>query len=50
MSETEEIVKTSFRLAKSLLREAKHYATDHDMTDTEVFTDALTQYLRGKKK
>jgi len=41
----QEMTKTTFRLPKTLLREAKHYATDHDMTDTDVFTEALQEYL-----
>ncbi len=48
MSE-EEMVKSSFRIPKSLLKEVKHYATDHDMSDTEVFTEALKEYLERKK-
>jgi hypothetical protein len=47
----EEWTKTTFRLPKSLLRSVKHYATDHDMSDTDVFNVALREYLErvGRK-
>lgn len=48
----EEMTKTTFRLPKNLLREVKHYATDHDMDDTTVFVEAVREYLvkrAGKK-
>lgn len=48
MTDEKEMTKTTFRLSKSLLREVKHYATDHDMTDTNVFTEALQEYLSKK--
>jgi metal-responsive CopG/Arc/MetJ family transcriptional regulator len=41
----EELVKTTFRLPKSLLKEVKHYATDHEVSDTDVFNEALREYL-----
>ena len=52
MTDDKEMTKTTFRLPKSLLREVKHYATDHDMDDTEVFNEAIHEYLAkraGKK-
>jgi len=50
MSESEdEIAKTTFRMPKSMLRQVKHYATDHDMTDTDVFVQALKEWLAKKK-
>lgn len=47
----EEWAKTTFRLPKSLLKSVKHFGTDHDMTDTDVFNAALREYLdrEGKK-
>ncbi len=42
------VAKTTFRLPKSLLRKTKHFATDRDKSDTEVFKDALRLYLSGK--
>ena len=47
----DEWTKTTFRLPKSLLKATKHFATDHEVTDTEVFNDALRDYLEkeGKK-
>ena len=45
--------KTTFRLPLPLLKEAKHYGLDHDMTDTDIFNEALREYLdsrSGKKK
>jgi predicted transcriptional regulator len=44
------MTKTTFRLPKSLLREVKHYATDHDKSDTEIFNEALREYLDKRKK
>lgn len=46
----EEWTKTTFRLPKALLKEIKHYATDAEKSDTEVFNEALKQFLKGAKK
>jgi predicted transcriptional regulator len=48
MSTEQEMAKTTFRLPKSLLREVKHYATDHDKTDTDIFVEALREYLNKR--
>jgi hypothetical protein len=45
----EEMTKTTFRMPRALLKEVKHYATDHDTNDTVVFVDALKQYLQRHK-
>ena len=50
MSEQEGWTKTTFRLPKSLLKEVKHYATDAEKTDTDIFIEALRQFLKGAKK
>jgi predicted transcriptional regulator len=46
-----EWTKTTFRLPKAVLKSVKHFATDHEMTDTDVFNAALREYLEreGKK-
>jgi hypothetical protein len=46
----EQMVKTTFRLPKKLLNETQHYAIDHDMTDTDVFNEALQEYLEKRKR
>jgi len=43
------LAKTTFRLPKSLLKEVKQYGLDHEMTHTEVFIEALREYL-GKRR
>lgn len=46
MNEQEdELTKTTFRMPKSMLKAVKHYATDHEMTDTEVFVQALRDWM-----
>ncbi len=52
MPTEQEMTKTTFRLPKNLLKEVKHYATDHDKSDTDIFNEALREYLdrrAGKK-
>ena len=44
----QEMTKTTFRLPKSLLPETQHYAIEHDKRDTEIFNEALREYL-GKR-
>ena len=46
----EEWTKTTFRLPKALLKEVKHYATDAEKSDTEIFNEALKQFLKEAKK
>lgn len=45
----EELTKTTFRLSKSLLKEVQQYGLDHDMTDTDIFNEALRDYLSKHK-
>lgn len=45
----EELMKTTFRLSKSLLKEVQQYGLDHDMTDTEIFNEAVREYLSKHK-
>jgi len=49
-SEDDEIVKTTFRTRKSLLKEVQHYGIENDMTDTQIFNDALKSYMKEKKR
>ena len=44
MSE-EEMAKTTFRIAKSRLKEIQRYGIDHDMTDTQIFNEAIKVWL-----
>lgn len=46
----EEVAKTTFRMPKSLLKEVKHFATDNDTTDTDIFNAALREYLDARPK
>jgi predicted transcriptional regulator len=46
----EEWTKTTFRMPKELLREVKHFAVDNDMTDTEVFVQALKDWMAKEAK
>ena len=50
MSQQEEWTKTTFRLPKSLLKKVKHLATDQEKSDTEIFNEALKQYMKGQDK
>ncbi len=45
---TAQLVKTTFRLSKFLLKKLKHFATDQEKSATEVFNEALRLYLSGK--
>ena len=46
----DEMTKTTFRMPKSMLKAVKHYATDHEMTDTEVFMSALREWMAKEAK
>jgi hypothetical protein len=48
--EAEELTKVTFRTQKSLLKEVQHYAIENDMTDTQVFNDAVRAYMKVHKK
>lgn len=43
------ITKATFRLPKTLLKDAKRYALDNDKTEEEVFNEAIASYLATKK-
>ncbi len=45
MQKEENIARTTFKLPKTLLKDAKRYALEHDMTETDVFNKALTEFL-----
>jgi metal-responsive CopG/Arc/MetJ family transcriptional regulator len=49
-TQREDITKTTFRLPKSLLKEVKHFAIEHDKTDTQVFNEALKAWLVEQRK
>ena len=38
----------SAKLPKSLLKKVKHLATDQEKSDTEIFNEALKEYLKGR--
>jgi hypothetical protein len=48
--EDEELAKTTFRMPKSLLKEVQHYGIENDMTDQQIFNDALKAWLREQKR
>lgn len=45
-----EIVKTSFRMPKSKLKEIQQFGLDNDKTDTEIFIEAIDEYLAKREK
>ena len=48
--EEEGITRTSFKIPLDILNDYKHLAIDKQTTVTELFIDALKQYLRAHKK
>jgi len=46
---SEQWTKTTLRMPKSLLREVKQYALDHEVTNTDVIIEALKEYLSKHK-
>jgi hypothetical protein len=46
----DEIVKATFRIEKSRLKAVKQYGLDNDKTDTEIFIEALDEYLSKRNK
>ena len=50
MSKREEVVKTTWRMPKSLLKELKQYALDNDMKVTDVAMQAFKEFLTKKAK
>jgi hypothetical protein len=49
-NEEEGITRTSFKIPLDILNDYKHLAIDKQTTVTELFIDALKQYLRAHKK
>jgi hypothetical protein len=49
-SEKEEMTKTTFRLPKSRLKEVQIYGIENDMTDQEIFNEALAAWLKATKQ
>ncbi len=50
MSEREEVVKTTWRMQRGLLKDLKQYALDNDLKVTEVAMLAFNEFLRKTKK
>ncbi len=48
--DADEIVKTTFRIPKSKLKEVKQFGLDNEKTDTEIFLEALEEYLERHDK
>ena len=46
----DEMTKTTFRMPKTLLKEVKHYAVEKEMTDTQVFVQALREWMAKEAK
>jgi hypothetical protein len=49
MSEKQE-VRTTWRLPKSLIKQLKQYALDHETTMTAIAIEAFQEFLQKKKK
>jgi hypothetical protein len=49
MTDDEE-VRTTWRMPKSLIKQLKQYALDHDTTLTAVALEAFQEFLQRKKK
>jgi len=49
MSEKQE-VRTTWRLPKTLIKQLKQYALDHDTTMTAIAIEAFQEFLQKKKK
>ncbi|MGC2572662.1 MAG: hypothetical protein WA364_14210 [Candidatus Nitrosopolaris sp.] len=46
----DEEVRTTWRMPKSLIKQLKQYALDHDTTLTAIAMEAFQEYLQRKKK
>lgn len=46
----DEIVKTTFRLPKSKLKEVKQFGLDNEKSDTEIFLEAINEYLEKHER
>jgi len=49
MSEDED-VRSTWRMSKSLIKQLKQYALDHDTTLTAIAIEAFQEFLHRKKK
>jgi uncharacterized protein YqeY len=50
VKEKEEMTKTTFRLPKSRLKQVQIYGVQNDMTDQEIFNEALDAWMRTHQK
>ena len=48
--ETEEMTKTTFRMPKAVLKDVQRFGIDNDMTDTQIFNEAVKVWLKEQKK
>jgi len=46
----EEMTKTTFRMPKELLKSVQRLGIDKDMTDTEIFNDAIKDWIERQQK
>ena len=49
MGKPPEQTKVTMRVSVELVRRAKHYAVDHDLTLQDLVVRALEQFLKGAK-
>ena len=47
---TDEEVRTTWRMPRSLIKQLKQYTFDHDTTLTAIATEAFQEFLQRKKK
>jgi len=47
---TDEDFRTTWRMPKSLIKQLKQYALDHDTTLTAIAIEAFQEFLQRKKK
>jgi hypothetical protein len=48
--EQEPVVKTSVRLPKSIHKELKQFCLDNETTEVQAITEAVTEYIRSRRK
>jgi hypothetical protein len=41
----EEMTKTTFRMPKALLKQVQIYGVNNDLTDTQIFNEALSDWM-----
>ncbi len=44
------MTKTTFRMPKGLLKDVQHFGIENDMTDTQIFNEALKAWMKEQKK